>query len=67
MFEFINNFKTWFAESRSEFKKISWPSQDEIKGSTVVVCTTILFLMIVLASYDSVIAPCIDMLLKASK
>ncbi len=43
MFEIINNFKTWFAESRSEFKKISWPSQDEIKGSTVVVCMTILF------------------------
>lgn len=48
----LENLKAFFAEAKSEFKKISWPTWDEIKGSTAVVCTTILFLMIVLAVYD---------------
>jgi preprotein translocase subunit SecE len=49
MFE---NLKVFFAEAKSEFKKISWPDWEEIKGSTAVVCVTIIFLMIVLAIYD---------------
>jgi preprotein translocase subunit SecE len=49
MFE---NLKVFFAEAKSEFKKISWPNWDEIKGSTAVVCVTIIFLMMVLAVYD---------------
>jgi len=65
MFE---NLKAFFAEARSEFKKISWPTWDEIKGSTAVVCTTILFLMVVLAVYDNLlIAPCVDFVLKLNK
>jgi preprotein translocase SecE subunit len=48
----FQNLKEFFAEARSEFKKISWPSVDEIKGSTAVVCVTIAFLMAVLAFYD---------------
>ncbi len=48
----LENLKAFFAEARSEFKKISWPTWDEIKGSTAVVCTTIFFLMVVLAVYD---------------
>lgn len=52
MFESL---KVFFAEAKSEFKKISWPNWEEIKGSTAVVCTTILFLMIALAGYDFVI------------
>ena len=49
MFE---NLRVFFSEARSEFNKISWPTWDEIKGSTAVVCVTILFLMVVLAVYD---------------
>ncbi len=49
MFE---NLKVFFAEAKSEFKKISWPNWEEIKGSTAVVCVTIIFLMMVLAIYD---------------
>ena len=64
MFE---NLKVFFAEAKSEFKKISWPTWDEIKGSTAVVCTTIISLMLVLASYDAVIAPCVEFIMKAHK
>ena len=49
MFQKLSEF---FAEAKSEFKKISWPTQDEIKGSTGVVCMTILCVMILLATYD---------------
>ena len=46
----------FFAEAKSEFKKISWPTRDEIKGSTAVVCVTIIFVMVLLALFDFGIA-----------
>jgi len=48
----LQSLKEFFAEAKSEFKKISWPTVDEIKGSTAVVCVTIGFLMFLLAAYD---------------
>ena len=61
MFE---NLRVFFTEARSEFNKISWPTLDEIKGSTAVVCVTILFLLVVLFAYDSVLAPAIGFIVK---
>jgi len=60
----IENLKGFFAEARSEFKKISWPSRDEIKGSTTVVCVTIFMMMVLLLAYDMVIAPIVNWILK---
>jgi preprotein translocase subunit SecE len=34
----------YVAETREELKKCSWPSRDELKGSTVVVIVSILLL-----------------------
>jgi preprotein translocase SecE subunit len=48
----LQSLREFFAEAKSEFKKISWPSVDEVKGSTLVVCVTITFLMALLAAYD---------------
>jgi preprotein translocase subunit SecE len=44
--------RQFFAEAKSEFKKISWPSREDIQGSTAVVCVTIIFVMFLLAAYD---------------
>lgn len=44
--------KQFLSEARSEFNKISWPTREEIQGSTAVVCVTIAFLMVLLAVYD---------------
>jgi preprotein translocase SecE subunit len=44
--------REFFAEAKSEFKKISWPTLDEVKGSTAVVGVTILCVMALLAVYD---------------
>jgi preprotein translocase subunit SecE len=61
MFE---NLKVFFAEAKSEFKKISWPNWDEIKGSTAVVCVTIIFLMMVLAVYDFGVSSLMNLVVK---
>ncbi|MBP7945948.1 MAG: preprotein translocase subunit SecE [Verrucomicrobia bacterium] len=44
---------TYFVETREELRKCTWPSRDELAGSTVVVLisTAILSLMIVLADF----------------
>jgi preprotein translocase SecE subunit len=49
----IDNLKVFFDDARTEFKKISWPSRDEVKDSTIIVCTTIVFVMVVLGLYDT--------------
>lgn len=48
----LDNLKEFYIDARTEFKKISWPSRDEIKDSTLIVCVTILFVMVVLSTYD---------------
>jgi preprotein translocase subunit SecE len=48
----IDSLREFFADAKTEFKKISWPSRDEVKDSTTIVCATILFVMVVLGVYD---------------
>jgi preprotein translocase SecE subunit len=64
MFESL---KVFFAEAKTEFKKISWPTRDEIKGSTAVVCVTIGFLMVLLATYDFAIMGVVNLIHKILK
>ncbi len=64
MFESL---KVFFAEAKTEFKKISWPTRDEIKGSTAVVCVTIGFLMVLLATYDFAIMGVVNLIHKFLK
>jgi len=48
----LEGLKQFYADTTTEFKKISWPAQDEVRESTVIVCATILFVMVVLGVYD---------------
>ena len=52
----IDSLKEFFKDAKTEFKKISWPSREEVKDSTVIVCMTIVFVMVVLGTYDLSIA-----------
>ena len=61
MFQQLRDF---FAEARSEFKKISWPSREEIQGSTAVVFVTILSMMVMLFVYDFVIQKLLQLVIK---
>ncbi|HVM32801.1 MAG TPA: preprotein translocase subunit SecE [bacterium] len=56
--------KEFFAEAKSEFKKISWPTPEEIQGSTAVVFVTILSLMVMLFVYDFVIQKLLQLVIK---
>lgn len=44
----------FFKELRAEFKKITWPTRDEVVSTTGVVLTTILFFALILWLFDSV-------------
>ena len=60
----IEQLKVFFAEAKSEFKKISWPTLEDIKGSTAVVCVTIFFVMVLLALYDLIISNLMKLIIK---
>jgi preprotein translocase subunit SecE len=60
----LQQLRQFFTEAKSEFKKISWPTPDEIKGSTTVVCVTIAFIMVLLAVYDLVINTVMKQIIK---
>jgi len=60
----IEQLRNFFIEARSEFKKISWPSPDEIRGSTAVVFVTIGFLLLLLFVYDYIIGLLMKVVIK---
>jgi preprotein translocase subunit SecE len=39
---FIDNVKTFFSETISELKKVSWPSRKEVKDTTIVVIIAVI-------------------------
>lgn len=46
----------FFKELKAEFKKITWPTRDEVVNTTGVVLTTIAFFALILWLFDSVFA-----------
>jgi len=43
IFEYPKKAKTFLVETRSEFKKVTWPPRKEVYGTTVVVIITVFF------------------------
>jgi len=52
----INKLKTFLDGVQQEFKKISWPTYEELKGSTWVVLGMSAFIAIVLFVLDKVMS-----------
>lgn len=46
---------TYVAETREELKKCTWPSREELKGSTVVVIISIALLSVLVVALDFII------------
>lgn len=46
---------TYLAETREELRKCTWPSVEELKGSTVVVMITIIMLAVFTMASDFII------------
>ena len=51
---FINKFWTFINETKSEVKKITWPSRDELAGSVIIVCLLVVVFAIILGSMDGI-------------
>lgn len=53
---YLVRIRNYVAETQEELKKCSWPTVDELKGSTVVVMLTILMLGIFTVSVDWILS-----------
>ena len=52
----LRRLATYVQQTREELKKCTWPSWDELKGSTVLVAITILFLSLFTVAVDFVLS-----------
>ena len=52
----LNRIATYVTETREELKKCSWPSREELKGSTIVVMVTVVLLSIFTVGIDAVVS-----------
>lgn len=51
----IGTIKKYVADVRKEMKKVSWPTRDQLKESTIVVITTTLILTVFIYVIDFVL------------
>ena len=49
-------FANYVGETREELRKCTWPTRDELKGSTVVVAISVLLLGLFTVAVDAIIA-----------
>ena len=58
------NGKQFYADVRSEMKKVSWPSRQEVTGTTIVVVVAVFFFGFYLGLVDYLLALGMDRLLR---
>jgi preprotein translocase subunit SecE len=51
----IEKVKKFFADVYAEMKKVSWPSREEIRGSTMVVIVTVIIVAIFIGVVDRIL------------
>jgi len=60
----MKNLIQFVKESFAELKKVSWPTQEDVKESTVVVLITVVVMALFLGLVDKLISIIIKMVLK---
>ena len=60
----INNIRKFFSEVRAEMQKVTWPTRDELMGSTAVVLMTMLILSTFIGIADFICSQGLGLLLK---
>lgn len=63
---YLLRLSNYVQETKEELRKCSWPSVDELKGSTVVVMISILLLGVFTVGVDFIIAMFVQMINKTS-
>jgi preprotein translocase subunit SecE len=56
--------KQFYADVRSEMKKVSWPSRQEVAGTTIVVIVAVFFFGFYLGLVDLILARGLDRVLR---
>lgn len=59
----INKVRGFFAEVRAEMQKVTWPSREELMGSTSVVLVTMLILSVFIGIVDFIFSNALSRLL----
>jgi preprotein translocase subunit SecE len=54
--EWYQSSRQFYLDVRAEMKKVSWPSRDEVFGTTVIVVASVFFFGIYLGLIDAVLA-----------
>ncbi len=55
---------TFLSEVRAELRKITWPSRDELIGSTIIVCILVLVFAAILGGMDVAFSALIKQLIR---
>lgn len=63
----MNSLLTFFKEVRSEIRKMSWPNQEEMIGSTIIVFVFVAFFAVVFGSMDWLFASSIRKIIMWSR
>ena len=61
--KFLTTLTGFLGESRAELRKVSWPTQNDVKDSTGVVLVTVLIVLALFIVYDFVFSELMEILL----
>ncbi len=62
--EAVDKIRTFLSEVKVETRKVSWPSLEELRGSTWVVIVAVLIITVVIAVIDLVLNRALGLLIK---
>jgi preprotein translocase subunit SecE len=62
--EFLTRLREFFQEVAAEFRRVNWPSRQEVAASTVVVLVVVLVLSMYLGAVDVALSRLVEVILK---
>jgi preprotein translocase subunit SecE len=62
--EFLTRLREFFQEVAAEFRRVNWPSRQEVAASTVVVLVVVLVLSMYLGAVDVALSRLVGVILK---
>jgi len=62
--EFLTRLREFFQEVAAEFRRVNWPSRQEVAASTVVVLVVVFVLSMYLGAVDVALSRLVEVILK---
>ena len=60
----LKKITTFILETKQELKKTSWPTKDELVGSTIIVIVAVIILAVFIGIIDFALSQCINIFIK---